>query len=68
MGDDIERIAEGVKPPRRDKLSRLADKLDAADKNGGDDWPALFDEYLALATARALRTRPPKVQIKSVAS
>jgi hypothetical protein len=53
--------------PRLDKLERLGAKLDAADKSGGSEWAGLFDEYEALATARALATRPPKIIINSVA-
>ena len=52
---------------RRDMLTRLGDALDAADASGSDEWPALFDEYLALATKRALATPLPKVKIKSTA-
>jgi hypothetical protein len=55
------------KPVSRDRLSRLGDKLDAADKDGGE-WVGLYDDYEALVTARALKARPPKIKtIKSIA-
>lgn len=43
------------------------DKLAAADKANDDAWPGLRDEYEALATARALKVRPPRLAIKTVA-
>ena|SRR5579864_5684605 len=68
MTDDIEQPAKGVNPPRRDKLSRLGDKLDATEGDGSDSWVALYMEYEALAIAHALASRLPKVKIKSTAA
>jgi hypothetical protein len=56
---------ESVNPVSRDKLTRLGDKLDAADLDGGDDWVGLFFEYEALALKHALQSKPPKVTIKT---
>jgi hypothetical protein len=69
MTKDIEQAAEAVNPVRRDKLARLGDKLDAAEKHRDDDeWVGLFFEYEALAIKLALKTRPPKITIKSTAA
>jgi len=55
-----------VKTVRADKLSRLGDKLDAAEKHREDDeWVGLFFAYEALAIKHALAARPPKITIKS---
>jgi hypothetical protein len=49
-------------PTSRDKLTRLGEKLDAAEKSGGDQWVVFNDEYAALAMAKAMATRPPKIK------
>lgn len=56
------------KRPSRDRLSRLGDKLDTADVVHDDKWLALYDEYAALALARALSARPPNVKFNSPGS
>lgn len=56
-------------PVRLDKLTRLGDKLDAAERHRDDDeWVGLFFAYEALAFKHALATRPPKITIKSTAA
>ena len=49
------------------KLERVGAKLDAADIANADGCLGLCDDYEALATARALKVRPPRLAIKTVA-
>ena len=51
---------------RRDKLTRLGDKLDAAVKIDNDEWATLFFEYEALTLKHALQSPPPRIAIKSI--
>jgi hypothetical protein len=67
MSNNIEADADGVNPVRRDKLTRLGDKLDAAEKAERDEWVTLYFEYEPLAIKLALASRPPKITIKSIA-
>jgi hypothetical protein len=55
-------------PVRPHKLTRLGEKLDAAEKAGADNWVTLYFEYEPLAIKHALATRPPKITIKSTAA
>jgi hypothetical protein len=50
------------------KLNRLGDKLDAAEKAGRDEWVTLYFEYEPLAIKLAVATHPPKTIIKSTAA
>jgi hypothetical protein len=68
MTSNIEADADSVNPVHRDKLTRLGDRLDAAEKAERDDWVTLYFEYEPLAIKRALETRPPKITIKSTAA
>jgi hypothetical protein len=63
MSDDVEQDADGVNPVRRDKLTCLGDKLDAAEKANSEDWPNLFLEYRECATEHALNARLPKIRM-----
>jgi hypothetical protein len=72
MGSDV--MSEGteagpdpVNPVRRDKLARLGDKLDIAERADDDAWITLFFEYERLAIASALATKQPKIKIKTMA-
>ncbi len=67
MSNNIEADADGVKPVSRGKLERLGDKLDATAGDGSDSWVPLYMEYEALATARALASKPPNMKIKTTA-
>jgi hypothetical protein len=67
MSEHIEADANLVNPVRRDKLTRLGDKLDAAEKRGADNWVTLYFEYEPLAIKLALETKPPKISIRTTA-
>jgi hypothetical protein len=67
MTKDIDQATEAVNPVRRDKLTRLGDRLDAAERRGPDEWVTLYFEYEPLAIKLALATKPPKITIKSTA-
>jgi len=67
MTKDIEQAPEVVNPVRRDKLTRLGDRLDAAEKAGPDAWVTLYFQYEPLAIKLALAAKPPKITIKSTA-
>ena len=67
MTENIEANPPPVNPVRRDKLARLGDRLDAADRANDDAAVALYFQYGELAIARALATKPPKIKIKTTA-
>jgi hypothetical protein len=51
---------------RRDTLTRLGDKLDAAVKLNNDEWATLFHAYEALTLKHAMQSPPPRIAIKSI--
>ena len=67
MSENLATDGESVKPAKRDKLAALGDRLDAAQKTGGDVPTHLIREYRQLVRLRALTAPRPKVTIKTTA-
>jgi hypothetical protein len=67
MNNNIEGDTDSVNPVSRDKLARLGDKLDEVERVNDDAAEVLYMQYAALAIARALASKPPKVKIKTTA-